>query len=136
MEPTKRYSKKREAILEVIRGTAVHPSADWVYQQLKPGYPDLSLGTVYRNLAAFRQEGTIASIGVVKGQERFDGAVEPHTHFICQSCGSVEDFQKLEAPCDLMELAGEEYGVLVDRYQLTFEGICKECLKKEKINQN
>lgn len=55
MERTIRYSKKREAILAAIRGTSCHPSAEWIYQQLKPRHPDLSLGTVYRNLAFFRR---------------------------------------------------------------------------------
>lgn len=132
MGPAKRYSKKREAILEVIRSTDVHPSADWVYQQLKPQFPDLSLGTVYRNLTAFRQEGLITSIGVVQGQERFDGEVGVHTHFICRSCGRVEDFQKLTLSEDLTGQAAHQYGVQVDRYQLTFEGVCKDCLREEK----
>ena len=80
MEKAVRYSKKREAILEAIRSTKTHPSADWVYQTLKPTHPDLSLGTVYRNLDFFRQHGTIISVGVVKGQERFDATTTPHTH--------------------------------------------------------
>ena len=50
MEKAVRYSKKREAILDAIQSTTCHPSADWVYQTLKPSHPDLSLGTVYRNL--------------------------------------------------------------------------------------
>lgn len=132
MPAAKRYSKKREAILEVIRGTCVHPSADWVYQQLKPDYPDLSLGTVYRNLAAFRQEGIITSVGVVKGQERFDAVTQPHSHFVCTECGGVEDLCQLEQPSELIHMAGEMYGLRVDRYQLTLEGVCKDCLKKDK----
>ena len=64
MTKAKRYSAKREAILQVLRGTDTHPTAEWVFQQLKPQFPDLSLGTVYRNLAAFRQDGTLISVGV------------------------------------------------------------------------
>ena len=88
MERATRYSKKREAILTAIRGTRCHPSAEWVYQSLKPEHPDLSLGTVYRNLIFFQQRGEIQSVGVVKGQERFDGETRPHSHFICNSCGA------------------------------------------------
>ena len=54
--PPKKHSKKRDAILECVRSTTAHPSAEWIYAQLKPQIPDLSLGTVYRNLAAFKQE--------------------------------------------------------------------------------
>ena len=68
MERATRYSKKREAILDVIRGTDAHPSAEWIYQALKPAHPDLSLGTVYRNLLFFQRQGTIQSVGVVHGQ--------------------------------------------------------------------
>jgi len=59
LEKTTRFSKKREAILNVIRDTDCHPSAEWVYQQLKPTHPDLSLGTVYRNLIFFQNHGTV-----------------------------------------------------------------------------
>lgn len=77
MERTVRYSKKREAILAAIQGTSCHPSAEWVYQQLRPLHPDLSLGTVYRNLTFFRERGLVQSVGVVQGQERFDAITTP-----------------------------------------------------------
>ena len=60
---TTRHSPKREAILECLRSTTCHPSAEWVYSQLKPRIPDLSLATVYRNLARFRAEGAVQVIG-------------------------------------------------------------------------
>lgn len=132
MSAAKRYSKKREAILKVLRETDAHPSAEWVFQQLKPIYPDLSLATVYRNLTAFRQEGIITSVGVVKGQERFDATVEPHTHFFCSECGGVIDLNEIATPYEMSRAADEAYGVRVDRCQLTLEGKCRACLNKEK----
>ena len=131
MAAAKRYSKKREAILKVIQATEAHPSADWIYQQLKPEYPDLSLGTVYRNLAAFRQEGIISSVGVVKGQERFDGNTCPHCHFVCTVCGEVEDLHRVPLPEGVAEKASELYGVLIDRCHLSMEGLCSQCRSKE-----
>lgn len=77
MERSIRYSKKREAILAAIQGTSCHPSAEWIYQQLKPSHPDLSLGTVYRNLIFFQERGDIRSVGVIQGQERFDAVDTP-----------------------------------------------------------
>ena len=68
MERAIRHSKKREAILAALRGTTRHPSAEWLYRQLKPQHPDLSLGTVYRNLAFFQERGLVQSVGVVQGQ--------------------------------------------------------------------
>ena len=123
-----RYSKKREAILQVLRDTDVHPTADWVYQQLKPQYPDLSLGTVYRNLTRFKEEGVVVSVGTVNGQERFDATVEPHTHFICKSCGAVLDFHGLRLDNDLDRRAEEEFGMKIDHHELVFQGTCSKCL--------
>ena len=84
METATRYSPKREAILKCLRSTTCHPSAEWVYTQLKPQIPDLSLATVYRNLARFRSEGAVQVIGCVDGEDRYDGNVAPHGHFICR----------------------------------------------------
>ena len=83
MEPTRKRSKKRDAILSCLCSTDTHPSAEWIYHRLKPQIPDLSLATVYRNLALFQREGRIISVGVVQNLERFDANVHPHAHFIC-----------------------------------------------------
>ena len=63
MSIVRKHSRKRDAILECLRCTTSHPTAEWVYNQLKPTIPDLSLATVYRNLAMFKAEGTIDSVG-------------------------------------------------------------------------
>ena len=131
MSTIRKNSKKRNAILELLHSTTAHPNADWIYAQLKPMYPDLSLGTVYRNLAAFRQDGTLTSVGVVNGQERFDAETAPHTHFICSCCGQVCDMFDLVVPEELVNAPSQNDGVRVDHYQLTFQGVCKDCLKKE-----
>ena len=128
MEKAVRYSKKREAILEAIRSTKTHPSADWVYQTLKPTHPDLSLGTVYRNLEFFQQHGYIISVGVVKGQERFDATTSPHTHFICNCCGSVLDLEGIQPDASLDHAVCEKYGLSVDRHELLFHGRCQSCM--------
>ena len=130
MEVTRKHSKKRDAILNCIRMTDAHPSAEWVYQQLKPQIPDLSLGTVYRNLAMFKNEGTIQSIGVVAGLERYDGNTTPHTHYICTTCGKVIDLHNIELPDEIMTQAQADTGV-VNSYQLQFFGECGECLKNK-----
>ena len=66
------FSRKREAIYQTVCDTKVHPTAEWVYEALKPVYPDLSLGTVYRNLKKFCESGKIRRVGVINGQEHFD----------------------------------------------------------------
>ena len=72
MERTAKHFRKRDAILSCLRQTTEHPSADWVYAKLKPEIPDLALGTVYRNLTLFKDQGLITSLGTVGGVERFD----------------------------------------------------------------
>ena len=135
MERTVRYSKKREAILSVIRATNCHPSAEWIYRQLKPQHPDLSLGTVYRNLLFFQERGVIQSVGVVQGQERFDGVVTPHSHFICSCCGSVLDLSGVAPGGDLDKTVSQQYGLVVQRHELTFYGLCPNCTNPSKNNK-
>ena len=89
MATIRKRSRKRDAILACVRATTCHPSAEWVYQRLKPTIPDLSLGTVYRNLSMFKDEGLVISVGTVGGLERFDGNTKPHTHFVCTRCSAV-----------------------------------------------
>lgn len=129
MKRASRYSEKRQAILEVISNTGTHPSADWVYRALKPAHPELSLGTVYRNLAFLRRRGMIRSVGVVNGQERFDWDTSPHSHFVCRVCGGVTDLRGVELPAGLDRRVGREHGVAVERHELVFHGICKSCAR-------
>ena len=77
MAVMRRHSRKRDAILQCIKESREHPSAEWIYTQLKPEHPDLSLGTVYRNLALFRESGEVVSVATVNGVERLD-ALQNH----------------------------------------------------------
>ena len=127
MEQTAKHFRKRDAILACVRATDVHPSADWVYAQIKPRFPDISLGTVYRNLALFKNQGLIASLGTVNGIERFDGNTEPHVHFICTRCDAVKDLPQLQVPQDLCSQAAAETGGQVNTCCLSFTGLCNRC---------
>ena len=131
MERTAKHFRKRDAILTCLRQTDVHPSADWVYAQLKPQIPDLSLGTVYRNLSRFREQGQIISLGTVKGVERFDGNTAPHVHFICSDCGCVLDLDGIPIPDELRSAVSHTSGAEVIGCQLTFTGICSACQKSK-----
>ncbi len=126
MTPTKKHFRKRDAILTCLRQTKTHPSADWIYNQLKPQIPDLSLGTVYRNLTLFKEQGLVRSLGTVSGVERFDGFPEPHVHFICRCCGSVQDLENHPVP-----VLGDSAIGRAESCQLTFTGQCRDCLDKE-----
>ena len=121
----RRHSRKRDAILNCIRQSRVHPSAEWIYAQLKPEHPDLSLGTVYRNLALFRESGEVVCVATVRGADRLDACTEPPAHFICEQCGAVLD---VDVPQDDLRSDLEtRYGVRVRRSELLFRGVCSAC---------
>jgi Fur family peroxide stress response transcriptional regulator len=123
----RKHSGKRDAILRVIQSTESHPGAQWVYDRLKPAIPGLSLGTVYRNINIFRQEGKVISVGVVEGEERFDGRVEPHPHFVCEQCGTVLDLSGNVQSELYTKLSIEIPGCTIDKRKTVFYGICKTC---------
>ena len=128
------YSRKRNAIYEVLSQTKVHPNAEWVYEQLKPHYRDLSLGTVYRNLKKFCEDGKAISVGVINGQEHFDADTSPHSHFVCERCSAITDIYRAVITDEFRESLNNEYGVKVTSNEILFHGVCKECLERE--NQN
>ena len=132
MEVCKKQFKKRQAILEFLQYTTAHPSAEMVFNHLKPEIPDLSLGTVYRNLSMFKEQGQIMSLGTVNGVERFDGNTKPHVHFICTGCDAVLDLEEMQVPEALREAAAACCGGRVDACQLSFTGLCRECLNNQK----
>jgi len=122
------HSKKREAILAKIRSTKSHPTAEWVYRELKEDFPDLSLATVYRNIGLFREEGDVVCVGTVAGQERFDGNPIPHGHFVCRVCRVVIDIEGPDAqPKALASL--KDMGLHADRIELIAYGSCNTCLE-------
>ncbi len=123
------FSRKREAILNALRDTDAHPTAEWVYRRLKPEYPDLSLGTVYRNLGRFTETGQAVSLGVIAGHERFDGDTEPHAHLVCERCGAVMDVYGALPGEGELESISERSGCRIESASLTFRGLCRDCLK-------
>lgn len=129
MERAVRYSKKRKAVYDVLCSTKSHPTAEWIYEQVKREYPDISLGTVYRNLAMFKAEGKVISVGVVDGQERFDADTSPHSHFVCRECCSVLDVEHNEAIP--VPKAAEDCG-RVESCEIIYRGVCENCVKADK----
>ena len=126
------FSRKREAILQKIRGSHIHPTAEWVYQELKNEYPDLSLGTVYRNLTRFKEDGTIRSLGVINGQEHFDGELNAHDHFLCAECGQILDLVRPAFLEESIEHLEKTSNLMVRSYDLLLRGTCPACCKKQK----
>ena len=129
MERTSKHFRKRDAILNCVRNTDTHPSAEWVFEHVKAEMPDISLATVYRNLSLFKDQQLIVSLGTVKGVERFDGNTHPHVHFICTQCGAILDLPGISIPEELNTAVTLSSGGRVDSCQLSFTGLCGECRK-------
>jgi len=135
MESSGKQFKKRNAILQCLRNTTSHPSAEMVHDMLQEEHPDISLATVYRNLARFKAQGIIQSVATVRGIERFDANTDPHVHFICSGCDAVIDLMQMEVPQSLSSHAEAASGCHIDSCQLTFTGLCSQCYnKKEKVS--
>ena len=132
MEPRTKHFRKRDAILAYLQSTDAHPSAETVYAGLKSTMPDISLGTVYRNLALFKEQGTIQSLGTVNGVERFDGDTSPHVHFVCTHCDTVQDMERNPNLSDLRAAAEHDLGSQIQGCQVTFTGLCRNCIENNK----
>lgn len=123
----RRFSHQREQIYEAVCATDTHPTAEMVYERLKPEMPRLSLGTVYRNLRQMAAEGRLMELeGPVA---RFDADLSPHAHFRCQRCGAVSDVAiPYDAALDALA-AGD--GRIVRGHSLCFYGICPACTAEQ-----
>ncbi len=125
METASKQFRKRNAILSCLRQTKQHPSAETLHRMLQQEHPDISLATVYRNLTLFKHQGLIASLGTVDGVERFDAVTEPHVHFVCRNCGSVQDLPRWQPPEDIANVGID---CQVESYRLMFTGLCRDCM--------
>lgn len=122
----KNYSRQREAILNVLRSTDTHPTANWIYEHVREVIPNISLGTVYRNLSALSEAGEILSINVGDGFEHFDGDIRPHAHLHCKCCDCITDARLDSDP--LTEIAAK-YNFEPKLSLYVVYGICQKCKK-------
>ncbi len=123
----KNFSRQRQAVIDVLCSTKSHPSASWIYEKVRETIPNISLGTVYRNLSVLEKEGIIKKFSVGDSFEHFDGDTSMHSHFFCKQCKKITDipFDTTEA-CKKLEA---ETGLSVESATYTFVGVCKSCIK-------
>lgn len=124
-----RMTKQRKVILEVLRNTTTHPTADWIYEQVRKEISNISLGTVYRNLKLLAEMGEISILDFGSSYSRFDGNPKNHYHFTCTECESVFD---LEIPMD--QIIDKEISnrtpFIVESHRMEFYGKCSDCQNK------
>ncbi len=121
-----KFSKQREMILNQVKMFPVHPTADQVYTALKADNPNLSLGTVYRNLNLLSEMGELLKIRIADGSDRFDGRTDCHYHMVCDKCSRVFDVELSELD-GLNETVSQKYGHKLTLVTLNLNGVCCEC---------
>ena len=114
-----KHSKQREALFNLLSSTNTHPTAAWLYDQLRKDFPHLSQGTVYRNLNILAEQKRIKVINVDGTFAHFDADMSVHNHVICTRCGKVEDA--------FMPSDAEISGYRIDSHRFDFFGLCPEC---------
>lgn len=125
-----RRSALRERILVLLKSTDSHPTANWLYGKLRGEFPDLSLGSVYRNLGILVNQEKINKIDYGSTFDRFDAKTIPHYHFICETCGSVSDLPIPVNPA-LNDLVNGSTGFHAVRHEIEFYGQCARCMGKK-----
>ncbi|MCC8026452.1 MAG: transcriptional repressor [Clostridium sp.] len=124
-----KYSRQRESIKASLMNRHDHPTADALYASIREEFPNISLGTVYRNLNLLVETGEIRKLTCGDGADHFDGNTMPHYHFICKECNQVYDMD-LKALENLNQNAQDSAPGIIDSHFVLFYGRCKNCLEK------
>ncbi|MBR0536253.1 MAG: transcriptional repressor [Clostridia bacterium] len=118
-----RSSKQRDAVLKVLRESCDHPTADMIYERVKEIIPNISLGTVYRNLGQLKDEGLITIVESSDTKVHYEGNLTDHIHFLCKSCCEITDvFCTPTVPAALADL-----GLQVESQKTVYYGVCNTC---------
>lgn len=124
---TTKYSRQRESIKEYLANTEDHPTADMIYTKIREIYPNISLGTVYRNLNLLVDQGEIIKLTCGDGSDHFDYKKRPHYHFVCKTCGRVIDLD-LDPLDHINTLASSNFPGEIGGHTALFHGQCKDCI--------
>ena len=130
---TTKHSKQRDAIYTFLMSRKDHPTAETVYANVIKEFPNISLGTVYRNLSFLVENGMAIKVPCSDGSVHFDGNVNPHYHFQCTECGAVIDLEmdgKSQEKA-FINSASKNFGGTIDGNVTFFYGKCTHCVNKE-----
>jgi Fur family peroxide stress response transcriptional regulator len=128
-----KFSRQRQSIIDYLMQTKEHPTAEMVYRHVREQYPNISLGTVYRNLNLLVSQGKVRRLACGDGIDRFDGDTTLHNHFICSHCGCVMDLD-MESFDHINTLAAARFPGKIEGNVTYFYGICPDCLLLEQKN--
>lgn len=127
---TYKHSRQRETMLKILQGTKSHPSAEWLYCEMKREFPNISLATVYRNLNFLLRSKQIIRLDIGSGTEHYDADCSQHCHLVCNTCNSICDII-FPDNIDLHIKAQDLNDITVESYSLIFYGMCEKCKKAE-----
>lgn len=131
-----KYSRQREEIKHYLSTRKDHPTADDVYAAIRREIPNISLGTVYRNLNLLADNGDILRLRVGDGVDHFDYDTSNHYHFICRECSGVSDLPMKNID-SILDNAGADFDGQIDGHVTYFYGTCGSCCHKQlKENEN
>jgi Fur family peroxide stress response transcriptional regulator len=122
-------TKQREVVLQVIRDSEKHLTANEVFDEAKDLLPTISFATVYNSLRYLKEAGHITEIQFGSGANRFDRMTSRHDHAICVKCGKLVDME-LEIPSELIAIAENFSQFKLESIELTLRGLCPECSNK------
>lgn len=119
-------SKQREMIKDFLMTRKDHPTADIVYMNVRQQIPNISLGTVYRNLTLLADIGEIQRLRMGDGVDHFDADISGHNHFICKECGKVIDLE-MDSIEHINDIASKNFGGRIAGHITYFYGTCEDC---------
>ncbi|MBC8387996.1 MAG: transcriptional repressor [Actinobacteria bacterium] len=123
-----RITKQRRIILKEIKNTKSHPTAYMIFEKVKNMVPNISLGTVYRNLEILSNEGLIKELKIDTRKRRYDGNINEHYHIRCIKCGRVDDL-KLKKVYKIEDFFINDKKFKIIGHNVEFYGLCPECKK-------
>lgn len=126
MKKAVRYSKQRENVLRLLAGTKSHPTAEWVFENLKKENNSVSLATVYRNLKQLSEMNLIQSFETGDKNVHYDANINPHYHFACNKCKRVFDIE-MSPFSNINREVEASTGYKVEEHSLIFYGYCNDC---------
>jgi Fur family ferric uptake transcriptional regulator len=126
----RRNTRQRQVILEELQKVRSHPSATTLYEIVRKRMPNISLGTVYRNLDLLARAGMIQKLNTGQNEAKYDGITDRHYHVCCAECGRVDDL--VDVNVEFKDPGnGELQGFDILGHQLQFIGICPDCKGKQ-----
>lgn len=123
----KRNTIQRQLVIAAVHKHGHHPTAEEIYDMITEDYPDISKGTVYRNLASLLESGVLSKVPVSGGADRYDHILSKHYHVHCSNCGEIVDLRQIPYDYNLDKQVEETSGYILESHDIVFSGICPKC---------